>query len=218
MCDPFHFVYFLQFLLDLFFSFFWVSHLQKVLMWVLAWLISSSLVCWRIFFITFSYLNDNLNGNGILGSKHFFQCFKTNTWYLFAFSIVVKKCDSLSFAWCALLDSFQNFLFEFGVLKFHSNVCKCWIFLISPFGMLCTLSIWSYLSSLIWGNLSPLILRICPSLYFIFSIPLLLFSGCFYKLYFSFLNLSLYSFWRYIYSHLVFQLTNLFFSCIHLTM
>ena len=81
--------------------------------------------------------------------------------------------------------------FECGFLKFHSSVCKYWIFLLSPFGILYTLSVWSYLSSLILRTLSPLIPQIFSSLHFYFifsSIPWLLFSGywCFYK----FLNYS----------------------------
>ena len=76
-------------------------------------------------------------------------------------------------------------------LKFHSSVCKCWIFLLSPFGILYTLSVWSYLSSLILKTLSPLIPQIFSFLHFYFifsSIPWLLFSGywCFY----NFLNYS----------------------------
>ena len=79
----------------------------------------------------------------------------------------------------------------FLFLKFHSSVCKCWIFLLSPFGILYTLSVWSYLSSLILRTLSPLIPQIFSFLHFYFifsSIPWLLFSGywCFY----NFLNYS----------------------------
>lgn len=88
--------------------------------------------------------------------------------------------------WCALLESFQNFLFEFGILKFHS---KCWIFFLSPFEIPCARSIWSYSSSLILLNLSPWILQIVPSLHFNFFPTLwLLLSGCLY--FYEFLNFS----------------------------
>ena len=104
---------------------------------------------------------------------------------------------------------FRIFFFECGFLKFHSSVCKCWIFLLSPFGILYTLSVWSYLSSLILRTLSPLILQIFSSLHFLFYFFLLFHDSNFLDtgastsfltilLYFLFLNLPLFSFWRHL--------------------
>ena len=51
-------------------------------------------VCWIIFFITFLYLNDSLDGNGILVQSIFSNALKLILYYLFSFNIVVKKCDA----------------------------------------------------------------------------------------------------------------------------